>query len=147
MHWLTARKNRENTWRGQYQKVKEGQYVPRYVRLGYDWTALTDDGRKAEGAEFVVNPKEAEIVRLIFDLYENMSLKSVAVWLNEQGYHLPCKSPKMQKKYGRTEKLFRDVEVRGIIKDELYTGTVTWGRTTKLTGKTPTPMSHDHPDL
>ncbi len=152
IHWLHARKNRENVWRGQYQTAKEGHYMPRYVRLGYDWTEVYQDGpkagRKVPGAQLVVNPQEAQVVRFIFDLYEQMSMKKVAICLNEQGYRLPCKSPKWSAKYGdRTERLFRDLDINTILKDELYTGTVTWGKTTKLTGKTPQPISRHDPEL
>jgi site-specific DNA recombinase len=152
MHWLHARKNRENVWRGQYQKAKEGHYTPRYVRLGYDWTEVIQDGdragRKAPGVKFVITPEEAKRVQLIFDLYEKMSGRKVAIQLNEHGYRLPCKAPKWRAKYGgRTERLFSDRDINAILKDDLYTGTVTWGRTTKLTGRTPQPQSCHFPEL
>jgi site-specific DNA recombinase len=151
MHWLHARKNRENVWRGQYQKAKEGKLYPRYVRLGYDWSEYVEEGdrkgRKAPGAMFVVNEDEAKLARRIFDLYESMSSKKVAQTLNNEGFRLPCKSPKWRAKYGdRTERLFRDIDIMTIVKDELYTGTVTWGRTTKLTGKTPQVWTHHFPE-
>jgi hypothetical protein len=71
------------------------------------------------------------------------------MWLNnETPYRLPCKSPKWRVKYGdRTERLFRDTDIHNIIRDELYTGTVTWGRTTKLTGKKPQVFSHHFPQF
>lgn len=84
-----------------YQGLFNGGQVP----LGYD----------IKNKKYVVNKHEAEIIRLIFDLYNRgYSYLKIANTLNEKGYRT-----KKGKKYNRNS-------FRRILKNELYYGVYTY---------------------
>ncbi|MDP2726605.1 MAG: recombinase family protein, partial [Dehalococcoidia bacterium] len=133
---------------GMVRKARHGQLLPTYARPGYDWNALDSEGRKAKGAHLVVNEKEAELVRLIFDKYPSMKTNHrLVLWLNGQGYRLPCKSVKLRKLYGRNERMFDSKALGDIIRNELYTGTISWGKKTNMQGQMPEEFRHHFPEL
>ncbi|HZA25702.1 MAG TPA: recombinase family protein [Dehalococcoidia bacterium] len=129
-----ATNDREAMRDGLERLARSGKMMPNFTRLGYDWSALIPEGQKgaghkAPGAVMVVNAQEAELVKLIFDRYENQPAKAaLTTWLNEEGYRLPCKMPGHRAKHGRTEKLFTHTDVTNILSDDLYTGMVVWGK-------------------
>jgi len=126
---IQKRQNLKSLTKGMMEKARQGKLMPTYARLGYDWSELNKEtGKKAPTAELKVNQREAEIVRLIFDLYEQKSQKQVALYLNESGHRMPCKSPGWRRKYGREQRLFVPKDINDIISDPLYTGLVIWGR-------------------
>lgn len=137
----------ETSRTGMVRKAREGTLLPSYARLGYDWSKTDDRGFKMPGARLVVNESEAALVRTIFEKLPQMTTKRVVVWLNENGHRLPCKSPRLREKYGRTTRLFSAKAVTDIATDELYTGTVSWGKTTKMLGQKPEEFRHHFPEL
>jgi site-specific DNA recombinase len=132
---------------GLERKARSEELLPTALRLGYDWTATDSRGHKAPGADMVINAKEAELVHLIFELYELEAQTRVGLILNEHGHRLPCKVPGLQDRYERTERLFSSQDVRRIVADPIYTGMVGWGCTTKRPGYTPTPYRYHRTDL
>lgn len=147
VNWLFSRQTSKKVYETCKYKAEKGQLMPTYARLGYDWSELDEKGHKAKGAKLVVNQKEAEVVRIIFDLYEKMSQHKVARWLNEHGYRLPCKSPAWREKYNRTERLFAPKDINDIVSDPLYVGMVTWGNTSRDPRRKPVPQTHYFPEL
>lgn len=132
---------------GMVRKARQGMLMPAYARFGYDWSEVDDSGHKKPGAHLVVNPDEAEVVGLIFEKYPTMTNKQLVLWLNEQGYRRPVKSPKLREKYQREERLFDAKMLSDIIKDHLYTGTVVWGKTTRDVTRKAEEFHHHFPEL
>jgi site-specific DNA recombinase len=132
---------------GQERKARAGKLMPSYLRLGYDWSAVDERGKKAKGATMVVNPEEAKLVQLIFEMYQQWGQSRIAWWLNENGYRMPCKAPGQREKHGRSERLFCQEDITQIVSSPIYTGMVHWGRTTQVAGLTPTPYSYHVPEL
>lgn len=121
----------DTTRDGMVRKARQGTLMPAYARLGYDWSEVDASGHKYPGAQLVVNEEEADLVRLIFKKFPTMTTNQLVLWLNEQGYRRACKSPRLRQKYQRESRLFDAKMVTDIIKDVLYTGTVSWGKTTR----------------
>ena len=105
----------ETTREGKVRKAREGTLQPTWAPLGYTWSELNKEGRKLSGAQFEVNPGEAEMVRLIFERFPTMTLRQLYLGLNDEGYRLPCKSPKLREKYGRRGRLFNAMVITKII--------------------------------
>ena len=137
----------DTTRDGMVRKARQGALMPTYARLGYEWSAVDERGRKRPGAVLVVNDREAPLVRLIFEKYPAMTLNGLVKWLNAQGHRLPCKSPKLRERYARKERLFNAKALTDISTNELYTGTVSWGKTTKMQGQRPEEFRHHFPEL
>ncbi len=117
----------ENTRAGLVRVARDGKLMPSQARLGYDWSASDAEGRKAKGAKLVVNPKEAELVRLIFERFPAMTNGGLVKWLNENGYRRPVKRVANLKRYGHSQRFFAPKALSDILTDRLYTGTVSWG--------------------
>jgi DNA invertase Pin-like site-specific DNA recombinase len=47
---------------GQERIARAGKMLPSCIRLGYDWSAVDEHGRKAKGASLVIVPEEAKLV-------------------------------------------------------------------------------------
>ena len=96
---------------------KKGKWIGGRPALGYDLDK--------ENHKLVVNPKEAEIVKEIFDLYlEKRSLLSVTMALNEKGYKTKDNVTLQGKKYGGFQ--FKSTGVNLILKNVLYIGKVSY---------------------
>jgi site-specific DNA recombinase len=94
----------ENVKLGMTQRAKEGSWNGGLV-FGYD----------SIEKELVVNPKEAEIVQLIFTLYaEGKGLKAIANHLNKAGYRT------------KREKHFSINGIATILDNPLYIGKIRW---------------------
>ena len=95
--------------------------------------------------EFEIVPTEAEIVRRIFDLYNNegWGYKRIANYLTDQGVPTPRMSEQMRKEadgrdYKRAVKAaWAIVTVQGILDNDFYIGTLRQGKYTraKINGK------------
>lgn len=95
--------------------------------------------------EFEIVPSEAQIVRLIFDLYNHRGwgYKKIANYLTDQGIPTPRMSEQMRKEadgaeYRRTVKTaWSIVSIQGILDNDFYIGTMRQGKTTraKINGK------------
>jgi DNA invertase Pin-like site-specific DNA recombinase/DNA-binding FrmR family transcriptional regulator len=147
VNWFVARQSAGKVYAALHYLAEQGKLLPTYARLGYEWTEVDTEGRKMKGARLVKANNEEPLVHLIFDLYEQMSQRKVARWLNENSYRLPCKSPRWREKYGRRERLFKPKDISDIISDGLYTGMVVWGRTTRDKRRQPNPQRHWFPEL
>ncbi len=92
-------------------RAKDGLWNGGYPPLGYD----LNDGH------LVVNPKEAEIVRIIFQKYlEVASYRKVAEFLNSKGYKTKEFESRRGKKQGGNE--FIDTYIARILKNPVYIG-------------------------
>lgn len=95
--------------------------------------------------EFEIVPSEAQIVRLIFDLYNHRGwgYKKIANYLTDQGIPTPRMSEQMRKEadgaeYRRTVKTaWSIVSIQGILDNDFYIGTMRQGKTirAKINGK------------
>lgn len=73
-------------WRGRLESVKSGYYIGSIAPYGYDKDFILDGRKKRPTLK--INEREAEAVKLIFDLYVNhdMGAQNIARRLNELGY-------------------------------------------------------------
>lgn len=94
---------------------KKGKWLGGRPVLGYDLDR--------EGHRLIVNEKEAETVREIFDLYvKECSLLSVAIILNDKGYETKKFVTKSGKILGGEK--FKSTYIQHIIKNVVYIGKV-----------------------
>ena len=94
---------------------KKGKWVGGKPPLGYD----IDKANK----KLVINPKEAELVKEIFNLYlEKKSLLSVAIALNEKSYLTKSRKTLKGKEYGGVK--FKNTSIQTIVKNPFYIGKV-----------------------
>ena len=90
--------------------------------------------------EFEIVPTEAEIVRQIFDLYNNQGwgYKKIANYLTEQGIPTPRMSEQMRKEAAgeptsrKTKAAWAIVTVQGILDNDFYIGTLRQGKFTRV---------------
>ncbi|WP_440614946.1 recombinase family protein [Bacillus subtilis] len=76
----------ENVKMGMLARAKEGSWNGGQV-LGYDSVAVTSDNKKRKSTKLVINEKEAQTVRRIFELYtEGHGYKSIANKVNKEGH-------------------------------------------------------------
>lgn len=77
----------ENVKMGMLARARAGKWNGGIV-LGYDIKDITEQGDKRKHTKLVVNDKEAQIVRRIFELYvTGNGYKSIANKMNHEGYH------------------------------------------------------------
>ena len=129
------------------RKARQGALMPTYAYLGYRWSEVDDRGHKKPGARLLVDEVEASLARLIFEKYPCLTNGGLAKWLNANGYRLPCKSPARHERHGRSDRLFDSKAITDIISNDLYTGTLSWGKTTKVEGQNPEEFRHHVPEL
>ncbi|MCK5581545.1 MAG: recombinase family protein [Candidatus Omnitrophica bacterium] len=94
---------------------RKGKYTGGRPALGFDVNK--------ENHTLITNPKEAELVQYIFDLYiREQSLLKVAEIVNAEGY----RTKQIKQKTGKTSggKLFKNTTVQWIIKNVHYIGKV-----------------------
>lgn len=116
------RRIKRRLWNGRIDSVKEGKYVGGNAPYGYKTVKL----KKQKGFTLEVIPEEADVVRLIFDMYVNGAYDHdtkkdvgsfvIARLLNERGYMDQFGHPWYQ---GHVAK---------ILKDETYTGKIVFMR-------------------
>ena len=97
---------------------KKGKFLGGVPILGYDLDRLNH--------KLIINDKEANLVREIFDLYlKEKSLLSVAMILNEKGYKTKEYTSKPGRVFGGTK--FKKTNIQLMIKNPLYMGKVRSG--------------------
>lgn len=76
----------ENVKMGMLARAKEGRWNGGQV-LGYDVVALPSENKKRKDTHLVVNEKEANVIRVIFQMYTSgHGYKSIANCINKKGY-------------------------------------------------------------
>ncbi|MCH9026221.1 MAG: recombinase family protein, partial [Proteobacteria bacterium] len=137
--------------RGLKEKARQGKLEPTYAMYGYDWSERWPDvdppqgakpGAKKPGAKLVVLPEEADVVRRIFNLYEEVSQRQVAMRLNKEGVRKSVKSRAWRRKVQsrengervfleraeeRTDRMWTPKDINDIVSNALYAGLLTWG--------------------
>ncbi len=99
--------------RGRIQSTKSGNYVGSVPPYGYDKTFV--DKRST----LIPNPVEADIVKLIFDLYTSdmkYGPQLIANKLNDMGYK------------ARKGDIWTPYVIKGIVENPVYIGKVVWNR-------------------
>ena len=111
---------REQTMAGRRQKAREGKWNGGQAPFGYQ---LVD-------GHLVIDEKEAEIVRLIYDRFLNYSgIAGVAKYLNDSGYR---RDPRGNGKF----ELFSTHFIKLVLDNPVYAGKIAYGRraTEKIEG-------------
>ncbi|HBZ35379.1 MAG TPA: resolvase [Rikenellaceae bacterium] len=102
----------ENVKMGMDARAKEGRWNGGIV-LGYDLIDVPDSNRKRGENMLVINKKEADVVKHIFDLYYNgKGYKSIANQLNKEGYQTKKGNP------------FAITSIKDIVSNPLYSGMI-----------------------
>lgn len=118
---------KEQTMAGRRQKARDGRWNGGFAPYGYKLEHK--DGEK--GKVLVIEEKEAELVRLIYDKFVNtqMGANAVAKWLNEHGY------TKTVRQNGTTPALSAHF-VKLVLDNPVYMGKIAYGRrkTEKIDG-------------
>lgn len=152
---IQKRMNLKPMIRGAYTKAKAGGFVGIPASIGYDYTwreEQTQAGRRFT-ADLKINEAEAELVRMIHDLFPTMLYRRIATHLNElaeQGKvsYCPIKYQKLREKYGTSFRPWADSDIRNIIANDLYVGRAQYAvnsRSQYLRGLEP--VYTYHPDL
>ena len=102
---------------GRNASASEGKWVGSKAPFGYKSIKLKGE----KGYTLEINPEEARIVKLIFNLYteENMGSRTIAWHLNK--LHLKTK----------TGVEWTETSVTNVLKNEVYMGKIRWGRYTE----------------
>ena len=118
---IQKRQNLRAQMSGMVEKARQGKMLYTLPELGYTWTELNPiTRRKAPGAEPRVRTEDVPLVQLIFDRVETISLRGVALGVNDQDYRYRSRDG--------TPKLFRASDIQRIVTNPVYAGLVTWGR-------------------
>ena len=118
---------KEQTMAGRQQKARDGRWNGGFAPYGYK--LVHKDGEK--GKVLVIEEKEAELVRLIYDKFvnTNMGANGIAKWLNERGY------TKTVRQNGTMPTLSAHF-VKLVLDNPVYMGKIAYGRrkTEKIDG-------------
>ncbi|PCK77514.1 recombinase family protein [Rhizobium sophoriradicis] len=124
-----SRETGKHTLRSMKENARQGFYNGAPLPLGYKAVEIEKRGHRVK-KKVVVEPKEAETVRLIFQLYLRgdgtsgpLGLKALVSWLNERGYRTKTDSP------------FGVGSVAFILKNRSYTGEFIFNRQESKTRK------------
>ncbi len=100
--------------RGRLLSVQQGNFIGNHAPYGYEKTIVMDGKRKCHTLKPM--PEQAEVVRMIFDMYVNqdMGRTSIAYRLDELG----IKPPKSKYWSGET--------IKDMLENEHYIGKVRW---------------------
>ena len=100
--------------RGRLESVRSGYFIGSIAPYGYDKVFVLDGKKKRPTLE--INEREAEAVRLIFDLYanSNMGAQNIAHRLNELGYKT------------RKSDLWQPYTIIDILANVHYIGKIKW---------------------
>lgn len=101
-------------WRGRLESVKSGYFIGSIAPYGYDKDFILDGRKKRPTLK--INEREAEAVKLIFDLYVNqdMGMTNIARKLNELGYKT------------RNGILWSTATIKDILANIHYIGKIKW---------------------
>lgn len=114
---VVAEIERENilvqTMEGQKQKARQGEWNGGFAPFGYQ---LIDK-------KLIVDEKEAEIVRLIFDKFTTttMGINAIASYLNQHGY-------RKAKRQNNKLETFAASFIKGVLDNPVYVGKIAYGR-------------------
>lgn len=102
--------------RGRLLSVSQGNYIANIPPYGYDKTFVMDGKRKCPTLK--INPEEADVVRMIFDMYvnQNMGRPSICYRLDELGIAPPSKN-----------KHWSPASLKDLLVNIHYIGKVKWG--------------------
>ena len=105
------------TMEGRKQKAREGKWNGGPAPLGYDIDK--------ENSSLVVNPEEAEIVKIIFQkfAYENMGMVAISNYLNKRGYEKKKSRPKELNYFSRGL-------IKNVLDNPVYIGKIAYGKST-----------------
>lgn len=100
--------------RGRLLSVQQGNYIGTTPPYGYDKHIIKDGKKNCHTLK--PNPEEADVVRMVFDMYVNQDLGRVTIAkrLNELGVK------------PRRAKLWAQDAIKGILENEHYIGKVRW---------------------
>lgn len=101
------------TMEGRKQKARQGEWNGGFAPFGYQ---LIDK-------RLIVDEKEAEIVRLIFDKFTTttMGINAVASYLNQHGY-------RKAKRQNNKLEIFAASFIKGVLDNPIYVGKIAYGR-------------------
>lgn len=101
-------------WRGRLESVRSGYFIGSIPPYGYDKDTIPDGRKKRPTLK--INEREAEAVKLIFDLYVNKGVgrTNIAHRLNALGYQT------------RTGKLWSTNTIKDILSNVHYIGKIKW---------------------
>lgn len=101
---------------GRMKSVSDGNYISPYAPFGYD----------KKDKSLVINEKESDTVRLIFELYTNQGYGDtrIAKYLTDRG---------IQSKHGKF--VWDKTTIRNIIRNPVYIGKVSWNKRIYRYGK------------
>ena len=101
-------------WRGRLESVRSGYFIGSIAPYGYDKDFILDGKKKRPTLK--INEREAEAVKLIFDLYTNddMGALKIAHRLNELGYKT------------RKGDIWQPPTIIDILANVHYTGKIKW---------------------
>ena len=101
-------------WRGRLESVRSGYFIGSIAPYGYDKDFILDGRKKRPTLK--INEREAEAVKLIFDLYVNqdVGMTNIARKLNELGYKT------------RTGILWSTATIKDILINIHYIGKIKW---------------------
>lgn len=101
------------TMEGRRQKAREGKWNGGFAPYGY----------KLEDGKLLIDEKEAEVVRIIFDKYirTTMGTSKIAAWLGDHGYTKTCR-------HNNKREAFTAPFLVGIIDNPVYCGKLAYGR-------------------
>lgn len=101
------------TMAGRWQKARDGKWNGGFAPYGY---------KLVEG-KLVIDEEESEIIRLIYDKYNNtdMGTSAIAKWLNNHGY------TKKVRQNGTVNR-FSSHFVVGVLDNPVYSGKIAYGR-------------------
>lgn len=107
--------------RGTLLSVSEGWYVGSVAPYGYDRTKIDVGHRKRPTLK--INEREANVVRMVFDMYVNQKLAphTIALKLEEMGA-----TP-------RNAKHFTQSTIKDMLKNTVYIGKIRWNRRKTVT--------------
>lgn len=114
--------------RGIKERVRQGLRPGIKTPLGYRLVPTGEVKNRRPVMRMEIDPKEAELVRLIFDLFQRMNPSAVATTLNEMGIPKPAKSRKWIEETGRTERAWKRKDIVSVVTNPIYTGWIIWGR-------------------
>ena len=100
--------------RGKLLSVSQGNFIGSIPPYGYDKVFVTEGKRKCP--ILVINEQEAQVVRMIFDMYVNqdMGRVNIAHRLNELGIK------------PRRNELWSQASIKNILENQHYTGKIVW---------------------
>lgn len=108
---------------GRIRSVKDGKYIASFPPYGYERVRIKRD----KGYTLKVIPSEADVVRLIYDLYTRGELQENGKF-KRLGIYLICKRLDSLHISPRNSDMWSTSTVSGILSNPTYTGMVRWRR-------------------